>query len=67
METNDKLDSLTNAQLKAVIKWVLADTRRAANNYSGLHENVKGWCAMLNEAVLYQIDKAYNKNVGEEE
>jgi hypothetical protein len=67
MDIDDKLDNLTNAQLRTVIKWTLADTYNAANNYSGLDNRVKGWCAMLNEAIEYQIDKAVNKNKREEE
>jgi hypothetical protein len=67
MTIDDKLDNLTNTQLRTVIKWTLADTKNAANNYSGLDERVKGWCAMLNEAIEYQIDKAVNKNNREEE
>jgi len=67
MTIDDKLDNLTNTQLRTVIKWALADTKNAANNYSGLDEKVKGWCAMLNEAIEYQIDKAVNKNNREEE
>jgi len=67
MDIDDKLDNLTNAQLRTVIKWALADTHNAANNYSGLDDKVKGWCAMLNEAIEYQIDKAVTKNKKEEE
>ena len=67
MDIDDKLNNLTNKQLRTVIKWTLADTKNAANNYSGLDELVKGWCAMLNEAIEYQIDKAVNKNNKEEE
>lgn len=67
MNIDEKLDELTNAQLRTVIKWTLADTHNAANNYSGLEDRVKGWCAMLNEAIVYQIDKAVNKNIREEE
>ena len=67
MDIDEKLDELTNAQLRTVIKWTLADTHNAANNYSGLEDRVKGWCAMLNEAIVYQIDKAVNKNIREEE
>ena len=67
MNIDEKLDELTNAQLRTVIKWTLADTHNAANNYSGLDNKVKGWCAMLNEAIVYQIDKAVNKNIREEE
>lgn len=67
MNINEKLDNLTNTQLRTVIKWTLADTHNAANNYSGLDEKVKSWCAMLNEAIEYQIDKAVTSNTREEE
>lgn len=67
MDINEKLDNLTNTQLRTVIKWTLADTHNAANNYSGLDEKVKSWCAMLNEAIEYQIDKAVTNNTREEE
>ncbi len=67
MDIDEKLDELTNAQLRTVIKWTLADTHNAAKNYLGLDNRVKGWCAMLNEAIVYQIDKAVNKNKREEE
>ena len=67
MTIDDKLDNLTNTQLRTVIKWALADTHNAANNYSGLDDKVKGWCAMVNEAIEYQIDKAVTKNKREEE
>jgi hypothetical protein len=67
MDIDDKLDNLTNTQLRTVIKWTLADTKNAAKNYSGLDERVKGWCAMLNEAIEYQIDKAVSNNTREEE
>jgi len=67
MDIDDKLDNLTNTQLRTVIKWTLADTKNAAKDYSGLDERVKGWCAMLNEAIEYQIDKAVSNNTREEE
>ena len=67
MDINEKLDNLTNTQLRTVIKWTLADTHNAANNYSGLDEKVKSWCAMLNEAIEYQINKAVTSNTREEE
>jgi len=67
MDIDDKLDNLTNTQLRTVIKWTLADTKNAAKNYSGLDEKVKGWCSMLNEAIEYQIDKAVSNNTREEE
>ena len=63
----DKLESLTHSQLIQVINWTVNDLNNAANNYAGLDERVKGWCAMLAEAVEYQVDKAYNKNLRGEE
>jgi len=63
----DKLDSLTHSQLIQVIEWTLNDTYNASKNYDGLDERVKGWCAMLNEAIKYQIDKAYDRNCRSEE
>jgi len=67
MDIDDKLDNLTTIQLRTVIKWTLADTKNAATNYEGLDERVKGWCAMLNEAIVYQIDKAVSSNTRKEE
>ena len=67
LNINDKLDSLTEHQLKAVIKWTLSDLYNATHNYQGLNENVKGWCVMLDEAIKYQIDKQYKSTVNEEE
>ena len=48
-EVYDKLDSLTDEQLKTVIRWTLNDLDNAANstNYKKLDDKVKGWCAML--------------------
>ena len=63
-EVYDKLDSLTDKQLKTVIRWTLNDLDNAANstNYKKLDDKVKGWCAMLKEAVIHQINKAYKAN-----
>jgi len=63
----DKLESLTHSQLIQVINWTVNDLNNAANNYSGLDKRVKGWCAMLAEAVEYQVNKAYYKNCKGEE
>jgi len=65
----DKLDNLTHTQLKGIIQWTLLDLRNAAKspNYASLDDKVKNWCSMLEEAVKYQIDKAYNKTMKEEE
>ena len=60
----NKLDELNNNQLKQVIVWTLNDLDNAATsvNYQKLDEKVKGWCAMLAEAVRHQIDKAHKAN-----
>ena len=60
----EELDTLDREQLIQVIKWTLNDLNNAANstNYSKLDKKVKGWCSMLEEAVLYQISKAHNAN-----
>lgn len=63
----DKLESLTHSQLIQIINWTVNDLNNAANNYSGLDERVKGWCAMLVEAVEHQVNKAYDKNLKGEE
>lgn len=64
---NDKLESLSHSQLIGVIKWTLNDLYNAKNNYEGLDDNIKNWCGMLEEAVKYQVNKAYMKNVRTEE
>lgn len=64
---NDKLESLSHSQLVSVIRWTLNDLYNAKNNYQGLDENIKNWCGMLEEAVKYQVSKAYMKNVRTEE
>ena len=63
------LDKLSNKQLKQIIVWTLNDLDNAAGsaNYQKLDDKVKGWCAMLAEAVRYQIDKALKQTVNEEE
>tara|TARA_B000000565_G_C23480906_1_gene259826 strand:- start:13 stop:216 length:204 start_codon:yes stop_codon:yes gene_type:complete len=65
----NKLDELNKDQLKQVIVWTLNDLDNAAtsSNYQKLDDKVKGWCAMLAEAVRYQIDKALKQTVNEEE
>ncbi len=69
MTIQDKLDSLTEYQLKTVIMWTLNDLHNAATseNYLKLDEKVRSWCAMLAEAVEYQVDKAINSTIREEE
>jgi len=65
----DKLDELNRNQLKQIIVWTLNDLDNAAtsSNYQKLDDKIKGWCAMLAEAVRYQIDKALKQTVNEEE
>ena len=65
----NKLDELNKDQLKQVIVWTLNDLDNAAtsSSYQKLDDKVKGWCAMLAEAVRYQIDKAFKQTVNEEE
>lgn len=67
LNINDKLESLTENQLRSVIKWTLSDLYKAMHQYQGLNEYVKGWCSMLDEAIRYQIDKQYNTTVNKEE
>ena len=64
----NKLDELNKDQLKQVIVWTLNDLDNAAtsSNYQKLDDKVKGWCAMLAEAVRYQIDKAFKQTVNED-
>jgi len=63
-----KLDELNKDQLKQVIVWTLNDLDNAAtsSNYQKLDDKIKGWCAMLAEAVRYQIDKAFKQTVHED-
>tara|TARA_R100001082_G_scaffold91847_1_gene58458 strand:+ start:775 stop:984 length:210 start_codon:yes stop_codon:yes gene_type:complete len=60
----NKLDELNKDQLKQIILWTLNDLDNAAGstNYQKLDDKIKGWCAMLSEAVRHQINKAYKAN-----
>lgn len=66
MDINTKLDELSKLQLISVIKWTLRDLKSAKDN-SKLNEHARNWCAMLDEAVEYQINKAFNSLVKQEE
>ena len=68
-EMQDKLECLTHKQLINIINWTVQDLENAtkSTHYRKLDWKVKGWCGMLREAVLYQIDKAYNNNTKGEE
>ena len=63
-----KLDELNKDQLKQIIVWTLNDLHNAesSSNYQKLDDKVKGWCAMVYEAVVYQIDKALKQTVHED-
>tara|TARA_B100000965_G_C19584208_1_gene754941 strand:+ start:1666 stop:1881 length:216 start_codon:yes stop_codon:yes gene_type:complete len=60
----EKIHSLSVRSLITVLLWIINDLNNAANssNYANLDEKVKGWCAMLLEAVEYQVDKEIKRN-----
>lgn len=66
MDTDDKLQELSKQQLITIINWTRNDLRNA-QWHRDLNSYVRGWCAMLLEAVEYQVDKAYKVLVKEEE
>ena len=66
MNIDDKLQELSKQQLIQVINWTRNDLRNAGQNLS-LNSFVRGWCRMLHEAVEYQVTKAFNSLVKEEE
>ena len=63
-DVDEMLNDLSNDQLKQVIVWTLNDLDNAAksSDYQKLDAKIKGWCSMLHEAVIYQIQKAYKAN-----
>ena len=65
----EKIHSLSVRSLVTVLLWIINDLNNASNssNYANLDEKVKGWCAMLLEAVEYQVDKEIKGNTMEEE
>jgi len=65
MNINDKLDTLNANQLRTVIRWTLTDLITWTKN--GALPEVSRFAAMLDEAVRYQVDKAFNKTINEEE
>lgn len=65
MNINDKLDTLNANQLRTVIRWTLTDLITWTNN--GALPEVSRFAAMLDEAVRYQVDKAFNNTINEEE
>ena len=60
----EKIHSLSVRSLVTVLLWIIIDLNNATNssNYANLDEKVKGWCAMLLEAVEYQVDKEIKRN-----
>ena len=56
----DTLDELSNEALIQVIRWTINDVNTWANN-DGVNERVRGFAAMLEEAILYQITKELQK------
>jgi|TARA_R110000787_G_scaffold114936_1_gene224795 hypothetical protein len=54
---DDKLNTLNVAELKQVIQWTLNDLQAWSNN-DRVKNNIGNHCAMLHEAVSYQINKA---------
>ena len=56
----DTLDELSNEALIQVIRWTINDVNSWANN-DGVDGKVRGFAAMLEEAILYQITKELQK------
>jgi len=66
MDTEDKLKELSKEQLINIINWTRRDLYNAGIN-TELNSFVRGWCRMLKEAIEYQVTKAFNTLVKEEE
>ena len=54
---DDKLNTLNVAELKQVIQWTLNDLQ-SWSNHDRVKNDIGNHCAMLHEAVSYQINKA---------
>jgi len=69
LKSIEKLEKLPKEEVIKVVHWTLIDLHNACNseNYSSLDQKVKNWCAMLEEAVVHQINKAERKYIGKEE
>ena len=65
MTINDQLDSLSEHPLRTVLLWTLRDLFNWQRN--GSLPEVSRFAAMLDEAVQYQISKAYKTNLKGEE
>ena len=66
MDIDTKLQELNKKQLIDIINWTRRDLQTAGQNRE-LNSFVRGWCRMLQEAVEYQISKAFKSLVKEEE
>lgn len=58
---DDKLDTLDVNELRQVIRFTLNDLQAWSNN-DRVKTDIGNHCAMLHEAVSYQISKAVDKN-----
>ena len=57
---DNKLNTLNADELKQVIQWTLNDLQAWSNN-DRVKTDIGNHCAMLHEAVSYQISKAVDK------
>ena len=57
---DDKLNALDVDELRQVIQWTLNDLQSWSNN-DRVKNDIGNHCAMLHEAVSYQINKAVDK------
>ncbi len=57
---DNKLNTLNVDELRQVIQWTLNDLQAWSNN-DRVKNNIGNHCAMLHEAVSYQISKAVDK------
>ena len=57
---DNKLNTLNVDELRQVIQWTLNDLQAWSNN-DRVKNDIGNHCAMLHEAVSYQISKAVNK------
>ena len=57
---DNKLNTLNVDELRQVIQWTLNDLQAWSNN-DRVKNNIGNRCAMVHEAVSYQISKAVDK------
>ena len=57
---DNKLNTLNVDELRKVIQWTLNDLQAWSNN-DRVKNDIGNHCAMLHEAVSYQISKAVDK------